>query len=348
MQLERNAISIALRGISAFELWHSLALLEARSLDERRQRWELGDFTHDELPLLIASNVLARGRQHLPADYALRVSATEAGRIAASYGLSLPLNVQITEKSSRRHTAAVSSRLLAIPTSPQFYLLEPGVFVASPELALFDLAASMGEGELLLAGCELCGLYSPDPGSGALLERPQLAQKRLLQQLSEQMAGARGAKRARFVASAVLERSRSPRESQLALLLSLPCTQGGYGLPQPLLNHPVELSSAAAAIYGRPLCECDLLFKEANLAVFYDSEDTHLSVKQQHNDALRHNALSASGIAELSVTNSQIRSLRRMDALASVVAAACGKRHATTVRSYRMRQVKLRRELLGA
>ncbi|MGN0038541.1 MAG: hypothetical protein ACI36Y_05350 [Coriobacteriales bacterium] len=184
--------------------------------------------------------------------------------------------------------------------------------------------------------------------SGALLERPQIAQKRLLQQLSTQMDGSRGAKRARFAASALLERSRSPREAQLALLLSLPCTCGGYGLPQPLLNHPVELSAAAAGIYGRPACECDLFFSEAGLAVFYDSEDTHLSVKQQHNDALRHNALSASGITELSVTNSQIKSLRRMDALASVVAASCGKRHPTTVRDYRTRQVRLRRALLGA
>lgn len=347
MQRERNSVSIALRGNSALELWRSLGLLEARSLDERQRRWELGDFTHDELPQMRASNVIARGRQHLPADYSLHVSTEEARRVARGYGLSLPLNVQITEKGARRHTAAVSSRLLAIPSSPQFYLLEPGLFVASPELALFDLAACMEKEALLLVACELCSLYSPDPASGALLERPQLAQKHLLQQLATQMDGVRGAKRARFAAGALLERSRSPREAQLALLLSLPCTCGGYGIPQPLLNHPVELGAAAAGIYGRPVCECDLFFKEAGLAVFYDSEDTHLSIKQQHNDALRHNALSASGITELSVTNSQIKSLKRMDALASVIATACGKRHPTTVRDYRARQVKLRRALLG-
>lgn len=181
MQREGAAVSIAMRGLSALELWRNLALLEARSLDERQQRWELGDFTHDELPMMRASNVLARGRQHLPADYSLHV----------------------------------------------------------------------------------------------------------------------------------------------------------------------ELSPAAAAIYGRPSCECDLLFKDAGLAVFYDSEDTHLSTRQQHNDALRHNALSASGITELSVTNSQIKSLRRMDALAAVVASACGKRHATAVRDYKVRQAKLRRKILG-
>ncbi|MGN0072911.1 MAG: hypothetical protein ACI36W_03830 [Coriobacteriales bacterium] len=341
-------MTIALRGRSAFELWRGLALFEARSIDERQRRWELGDFTHDELPLLSASNVIVRGRQHLPADYSLCMTAEDAGRIARHYGLSLPLSVQIIEKGARRHTAAVSSRLLPIPGSPQFFLLEPGVFVASPELALFDLAASMEEEALLLAACELCSLYSPDPVSGALLERPQLAQKRLLLDLAEQMSGARGSKCARFVANALVERSRSPRESQLALLLSLPCTRGGYGLPKPLLNHPVELSSAAAAIYGRPLCECDLFFKDAGLAVFYDSEDTHLSTRQQHNDALRHNALSTTGITELSVTNSQIRSLSRMDALAGVIATACGKRHATTVKNYRARQVELRRKLLGA
>lgn len=347
MQRERSSVSIAMRGLSALELWRSLALLEARSLDERQQRWELGDFTHDELPMMRASNMLAHGRQHLPADYSLHVSSEEAQRIACSYGLSLPLEAQITEKGARRHTPAVSTRLLAIPSSPQFFLLEPGLFVASPELALFDLAASMEEEALLLAACELCGLYSPDPASGALLERPQVASKRLLEQLAAQMVGARGAKRARFAAGALLERSRSPRETQLALLLSLPCTRGGYGLPQPLLNHPVELSPAAAAIYGRSCCECDLLFRDVGLAVFYDSEDTHLSTRQQHNDALRHSALSASGITELSVTNSQIKSPRRMDALAAVVAAACGKRHATTVKDYKVRQARLRRKLLG-
>ena len=52
-------LGIALRGSSALQMWRSLALLEARALDERQRRWERGDFTHDALPELRASAVLA-------------------------------------------------------------------------------------------------------------------------------------------------------------------------------------------------------------------------------------------------------------------------------------------------
>lgn len=338
-------VSVALRGSSALELWRNLALVEARALDERNQRWERGDFTHDELPLNCASTILAHGRQHLPADYSLSIATREAEHLAAAYELTLPLNAQITSGAERRLTPAVRSRLLTLPSSPQFYLLEPGLFVASPPLALFDLASDAEETELLLTACELCSIYSPDPATGALLERPQIARVSDIEALAGQMGSAKGIRLASFAAKAALDRSRSPRESQLALLLSLPCSRGGYGLPQPLLNHPVALSPTAAGIYGRSSCECDLFFEKPRLAVFYDSEDTHLSVRQQHNDALRHNAFAVAGITELSVTNSQIKSPERMDRLAAVIAKACGKRRATTVRNYRARQYKLRRQL---
>ena len=339
-------LGIALRGSSALQMWRSLALLEARALDERQRRWERGDFTHDALPELRASAVLARGRQNLPADYSLRASSGGAVSLAGRFSLDLPLQVQVSAAAQRRSTDTLKARLLALPPTPQFLMLEPGVFIASPELALVDVAAELDETELLLAACELCAIYSPDSNTGRLLERPQIAHRTALEELVGQMGGSKGVRQARFAASAVLERSRSPRETQLGLILSLPSSRGGYGLDRPLLNQPLELCSAASQVYGRGICECDLLFEGASIAVFYDGEETHLNRRQQHNDALRHNALAVQGITELVITNSQIKSIEKMDRIAGIIGSALGKKPCSR-KDFKARQLRLHRALLS-
>lgn len=339
-------LGIALRGSSALQMWRSLALLEARALDERQRRWERGDFTHDALPELRASAVLARGRQNLPADYSLRASSGGAVSLADRFSLDLPLQVQVSAAAQRRSTDTLKARLLALPPTPQFLMLEPGVFIASPELALVDVAAELDETELLLAACELCAIYSPDSNTGRLLERPQIAHRTALEELVGQMGGSKGVRQARFAASAALERSRSPRETQLGLILSLPSSRGGYGLDRPLLNQPLALCSAASQVYGRGICECDLLFEGASIAVFYDGEETHLNRRQQHNDALRHNALAVQGLTELVVTNSQIKSIEKMDRIAGIIGSALGKKPCSR-KDFKARQLRLHRTLLN-
>lgn len=340
-----DAPNLALRGLSALQLWRQLALAEARFLRERDERWQRGDFTQDALPGLSASVVLARGMHRLPADYSLHLSAKQAEHIAQKLSIDLPLEVQIISRDERRLTTTAASRLLAVPDSPQFCILAPGIFVASPELALVDAAAKLDDIALLLAACELCGLYSSDSQRGELLERPQVARRSRLAELAPELAGSKGVTRARFAAAYAFERSRSPRETQLALLLSLPFSRGGYKLLRPLLNHDIELKGDAAKMLGRSSCECDLFFPQASLAVFYDSEDTHLNSRQQYNDARRHNALALAGVTELTVTNSQIKDITQMDMLAEAIAKAHGKPHATTRRDFRSRQLKLWREL---
>ena len=80
--------------------------------------------------------------------------------------------------------------------------------------------------------------------------------------------------------------------------------------------------------------------------MFYDVEETHLNRRQQHNDALRHNALAVQGITELVITNSQIKSIEKMDRVAGIIATALGKKPCSR-KDFKARQLRLHRMLLS-
>ena len=113
----------------------------------------------------------------------------------------------------------------------------------------------------------------------------------------------------------VVEHSRSPMETSLTLMLSLPVECGGYGLPQPQLNVTPER-------FGEHEVEADLLWEDAKLVVEYDSEEFHASKGRDKIDAdiIRANKMRAAGYTVLEVTPGIAMDARRMDTLARQIA----------------------------
>ena len=109
----------------------------------------------------------------------------------------------------------------------------------------------------------------------------------------------------------VLEGSRSPMETMLSLLLTLPVECGGFGLPQPQLNViPRKLQDRAF--------EADILWEDAAVIVEYDSSEFHAGMGADKTDAdiMRANSLRSMGYTVLEVTPGIALDRRRVKTLA--------------------------------
>lgn len=135
-----------------------------------------------------------------------------------------------------------------------------------------------------------------------------------------------GVRRIEKVTGFTLEHSASPMETALALMLTMPVKYGGYGLPQPLLNSEIDVSSSLLAPSGRDTIAPDILWKDQHVALEYDSGEFHEKIgpRQLEVDAVRSNALTALGFKVFRVTAGMIESLLSVDLLAMQLAHVLG------------------------
>lgn len=131
-----------------------------------------------------------------------------------------------------------------------------------------------------------------------------------------------GCARARKALRYVLDRSASPAESRLVLLLCAKRSLGGYGLPLPQMNYRVDVVGEGRKCTSHKYFVLDLFWENARLDVEYDSDAFHASKAGIASDAERRNALVAMGYTVITVTNGQMSSVDSFDDVAFAVARA--------------------------
>ncbi|MEF2846503.1 MAG: hypothetical protein U0O24_07640 [Eggerthellaceae bacterium] len=152
---------------------------------------------------------------------------------------------------------------------------------------------------------------------------------------------------ARTALKYIINDSASPRESALALMLTLPKRLGGYGLPKPILNYRVDIPQNKRHQFSSRYCVCDLYWPQAQIALEYDSDAFHTGSGKIALDSARRDALALLGIQVLSVTNLQIKLATEMDRIARAIGRALGVRIRTdTDYDYHKRKALLRQHLL--
>ena len=134
----------------------------------------------------------------------------------------------------------------------------PHVLVGSPALTFVQMAEVFGEAELAMAACELAGCYAIDSQTGRVARRTPLVDCAGLRAFAAEVAGEDSA--AARAAARAFDRSPSPMQAKLALLLTLPPEMGGFGLPRPVPD--------AAALGG-----VALFWPAANLLLAYDGRE---------------------------------------------------------------------------
>ncbi len=144
----------------------------------------------------------------------------------------------------------------------------------------------------------------------------------------------------------VVEGAASPAESQLATLLCSPMRMGGFGFRKPEANAAVLQEERSRRVSGKLWRSCDLYWAEERVDVEYDSEAFHSTREQRHQDSIRRNALTGSGIKVISVTPNQLRSAEEMRIVAEVLARALGKRLRIRSAGFEQLQRKLHESVL--
>ncbi len=154
------------------------------------------------------------------------------------------------------------------------------VLVASPELCFVQMASEVGDIEAAEIGCELCGDYALAPDgevrdstaqtgkSGFIFCKSRTTPEKL-RDYAEQACFMPGVQRARRAAKWVVGRACCPRQTQLALALSMPRRRGGFGLPKPLLNMVLPLSVEERELLGVRVLRPDFLWPEQGVALEY-------------------------------------------------------------------------------
>lgn len=254
-----------------------------------------------------------------------------------------PLHIMVGNPAERISRPEISCHVFAQPLpSASLAKIFPGAYACAPEFAFVQMGTKLPFIQLVKLGFEICGTYSET--SRGIEKRPSLttAEKLLETATSTSFPGCENAARA---ASYVLDGSASPRETQLAMLLSLPAKYGGYGLPRPLLNHRIALSRQSGVI-GKHALICDLFWPDANLAIEYDSDEFHTGALAISRDSQRRIALEVEGITCINIVNMRLKSFVAFDETALGIAKILGKRIRRDPRAFAKKNRELR-EAIG-
>lgn len=245
----------------------------------------------------------------------------------------------------RRAGGGIETSVRKGPFHPRSFMrIEDGLYVSTPEMAFCEMASVLSLERLIALGFELCGTYRRASTFGlARYDATPLTSPGALASFIEKSPQFKGVKKARRALPCILAGSASPRESELAMLLCLPYSLGGYGLPHPTMNAEMPLPKNVAAT-GRSSLRCDLYWPAARLDVEYDSAEFHSAERLLANDSMRRIALESMDVTSVNLTAEHLRRASLFDGAAQGIARILGKR-VRLPGDFRLKQERLWREL---
>ena len=258
-----------------------------------------------------------------------------------------PLHILVSSAGGRVHSPRVRNHVWStdLPEGA-FYRLTDEVLLASPSFCLQQMAARSSLSAGASVGMEICGEYARSPRApGGFHLRPPLA---TVPQLAEHFRDSHGygARRAREALEFVVEGSRSPMETAVALLFTLPPRLGGCGLPAPILNCRIEIPPALQAALGKPYLRVDLCWPEWGIIFEYESYLWHRSKSQIDADNARNEGLRDLGWMVRSITAGMLANDAALGELVRQVMHRAG-RLVPSDDAFALRQRGLVRDLLA-
>lgn len=236
-----------------------------------------------------------------------------------------------------------------------FLCVEGMAYVPSPELIFVLMSHYLTLTGLMLLGMELCGHYRltntssrrPFESREALYGQRPLTSVNRIKRLVDQIDGVGGIKNARRALTYMANGAASPMESVLYLLLCLPRSLGGYGIPAPILNAKRPVTKQAESLtFARHLIP-DLYWPASRLDVEYDSEEFHSDPDSLIAGARRTLALRAMRVESISVTYDIVSDMCAFDATARMIVRKLGLRNYKANDDVLRAREALRRALLS-
>lgn len=246
-----------------------------------------------------------------------------------------PVSILVSCKANMRKSQNLSPRIWSGKhLSRSFYKIAQGLYVSTPEATFLQLGKESSLIQLITIGYELCGSYglSAQSDSGFLRREPR-SNPQLIERYLEKCDGIHGVKAAKRASSHIVKGSASPMESLLSMLLCLPPSLGGFGLPRPELNFPIETNEG-----GIVMRRCDLYWPDQRFALEYDSDTFHSDASKLHLDSSRRSTLEKAGVHVVSVTKNQVFDRGQLFNLATIVSKRLEKRLSPTPFNFSQKQ----------
>lgn len=258
-----------------------------------------------------------------------------------------PLHILVSSPEGRIRSHRLRSHVWSTELPKDaLYMLTDEVLIASPSFCLQQMAARSSVAYGAAVGTEICGGYARSPRAPhGFYKRPPLAGVDELMTHFTTEHGY-GARRAREALAYVVEGSRSPMETIVVLLFTLPVELGGCGMPRPVLNCRIEIPPSLQLALGKPYLTVDLCWPEWRIILEYDSYLWHGGREQQDADNPRNEGLRDLGWMVRSVTSGMLGNDNVLDELVSKVMSRAG-RTIPSDEAFRLRQHALVRELLS-
>lgn len=256
-----------------------------------------------------------------------RDAATRICHASSVLGLDGPLDIVVGKPEARRASLGARCHAWRGPIPDGLICCpEPGVYVVAPEIALLQVIAELGLYRALALAMELCGTYSLDSVRGCEFDVLPITNSARIGHLVEIAGRVRGLDVARQIARHCLDGSASPRETALAVMLSLPRRLGGWGCPKPQLNAEIRLSESAAIQCGRSYLVADLFYRKAKLDIEYQGKEWHTADEGRSRDEARQNALMQMGYSCVFVAAGQLADESKVDGVAELIKRRSGLR----------------------
>ena len=255
----------------------------------------------------------------------------------------------ILSRKDRREVRDTVEHIYSKPLPDRsFYMLDEGIYVASPELCLMQLARKYTTAQTVKLSMEMCGSYAIDvfDEEGFGKRMPLTNAQKLKAYAARLYSPNSNGKGVQFLKWTV-DNAASPRETALCMLLCMPPRFGGYGIPLPQLNKRIELSLKEQLAVGKRHFDCDLYWQGKRVGMEYDSARFHTASEKQEQDAVRRNMLQHKSIRMITATRLQVNQEGAFDELAHQVARALGKRMPTPKREHIAQRRSLRDTLFN-
>ena len=276
------------------------------------------------------------------------IALLDARRFVAGIGDDEPLHISVRGQNNKHpiNYVAMHQRVVDYPVW-SFRKISRDVFVACPELCFLEAAQLLSRNALILYGMELCGTYARmGITESPRYKRPSLTSAGKIAAYLDKSKGVHGVREARAALKYVMDGSASPRESVLAVMMSLPTKFGGFGLPKPELNYGIEVDLPSKVNFGKRLAlHGDIVWRDANLVVEYDGaqhgmEDNHVVDKQ------RDHLLLDAGFEVVRFTDKSLRSGIELTRLARTINRKAHLRRTRASLEWTMRRAETLDDLL--
>lgn len=287
----------------------------------------------------------------------LSADCLDAARSTFSIEQDEPLHFLVSGQNNRRILEGAVSHSINGELPPQSilgYSAGAKIGIVSPEISFMQMACLLSRIDAIRYGSALCGRFAVPADTGKLPARKPLTNVHDIRKHLKASPRMSGRKQASVVLPYIIENTRSPREIDVALFLSLPIRKGGFGLPRPTINESVRLDKPLRTRnqYGGTSYiesfECDMVWHISGktIVVEYQGEQYHERRFSIHRDSIKRNALIEQGIRIFTLSNEQFRNFDQFRRFATLLKEILGVRPRSRISDSEQRQKSLHAQLV--